>query len=78
MKNKHGINSDYAGLGIDNEKYKLKKVIKRKRRIAFLYQPEKSRRLNLINLKALELVKAKFPDVEIISYGSDQIPDANF
>ena len=31
-----------------------------------------------MNLQALKLVKNKFPDIEIVSYGSNQLPDADF
>lgn len=80
----HMINNKYlspaypAGFGVDTEIYKLVGHIKREKTICALYQPEKLRRGSKLVLEALSLVKKRYPDVNILFYGSNEDPQVNF
>ncbi|MEY8880069.1 hypothetical protein [Donghicola sp. XS_ASV15] len=67
-----------AGLGVDTTVYRPFEDIKRRKRVAVLFQPDKPRRMPRISLEALALVKQKHPDLEIVTYGSAPRPDLPF
>lgn len=76
--NQHGqTHFYYAGLGSDPKLYHYKGEPKRNQ-IAFLYQPEKHRRLAQYCQKALILAQKKEPSMHVVSYGSDSKPDLPF
>jgi FMN phosphatase YigB (HAD superfamily) len=70
----YGIGSFYAGLGVDTKVYKALANHRSTSRIAFLYQPEKHRRMTFHCLKALRCIREVLPEVEIISFGSIEAP----
>lgn len=67
-----------AGLGVDTGIYKRLDDVDKLDCIAVLYQPEKTRRLPEHCLQALEIVKRRRPQTEIIFFGSNARPDVHF
>lgn len=78
LRNQYGCGAATAGLGVDTDIYFPLEDVKRSKKIAVLYQPEKWRRLPEHCLEALAKVKAVHPDVEIVFYGSEVRPHAPF
>lgn len=76
MKDEFGTSAEYFDFGADLNVYKPLENVKKENAICFVYQPEKPRRCDCIGLKALKLVKAMRPDVQIYLYGSSA--QANF
>ena len=74
LKTRYGLDSYYSGLGVDSTVYKRNDQLPRQDAIAFLYQPEKGRRMSDELLKALILVKQIRPSAQIFSYGSEENP----
>ncbi len=61
---------EYFDFGADLQVYKKLDDVKKENAICFVYQPEKSRRCDIIGLRALKIVKTLRPDVKIYLYGS--------
>ncbi len=61
---------EYFDFGADLQIYKKLEDVKKENAICFVYQPEKSRRCDIIGLRALKIVKTLRPDVKIYLYGS--------
>lgn len=61
----------YFPFGAALDVYKPLDNIKKENAICFVYQPEKPRRCDIIGLRALKLLKAMRPDVQIYLYGSN-------
>lgn len=78
LRNQYGCGAASAGLGVDTDVYFPLEKVKREKRIAVLYQPEKWRRLPEHCLEALIKVKGAHPDVEIVFYGSGTRPNLPF
>ena len=62
--------AEYFSFGADLNVYKPLPKVKKENAICFVYQPEKPRRCDYIGLKALKILKAMKPDVQIYLYGS--------
>ena len=62
--------AEYFSFGADLNVYKPLPKVKKENAICFVYQPEKPRRCDYIGLKALNILKAMKPDVQIYLYGS--------
>lgn len=71
LKKQFGIGAAYGGLGVDTSIYYPIPGIKKKDMLVFLYQPEKWRRLPEICIAALNIVKIRRPQTEIVIYGSN-------
>lgn len=71
MKDEFNTPAEYFDFGADLNVYKPLENVKKENAICFVYQPEKSRRCDYIGLKALKLLKAMKPDVQIYLYGSN-------
>jgi len=71
LRNEFGLGAASAGLGVDHRVYRERSNIDRQRKIAFLFQPEKFRRMPDMCIEALKLTKQRMPDIEIDVYGSD-------
>lgn len=71
LKKQFGISAAYGGLGVDTNIYHLLPDVNKKDMVAFLYQPEKSRRLPEICIEALRIVKQQRPQTKIVLYGAD-------
>ena len=61
---------EYFDFGADLNVYKKLENVKKENAICFVYQPEKSRRCDIIGLRALKIVKTLKPDLKIYLYGS--------
>ncbi len=61
---------EYFDFGADLNVYKKLDNVKKENAICFVYQPEKSRRCDIIGLRALKIVKTLKPDLKIYLYGS--------
>lgn len=74
-----GVGVASGGLGVDHKVYRpLADVERLPNRIALLFQPEKYRRAPELCAAALAIVKQRKPDVDIVTYGSDQRPSLPF
>ncbi len=74
LQDRYGQAAASAGLGVDKSVYQvldITKISKRKKQIAFLFQPEKFRRAPEMCIKALTFVKELMPETHIVVYGSD-------
>lgn len=76
LKAQYGLNTFYAGLGVDTGIYRPISESTRRPQIAFLFQPEKGRRLSRFCELALAIVKSRIDNVDIISYGSSHPPSS--
>ena len=76
MQEEFNTPAEYFDFGADLNIYKPLENVKKENAICFVYQPEKSRRCDYIGLKALKLLKAMKPEVQIYLYGSNM--PANF
>ena len=74
LNEKYDLESFYSGLGADTSIYFPKDDAEREKMIAFLYQPEKCRRLSQYCLQALKEVQKADPSIRVVSYGSDAAP----
>ena len=68
------LNFDFCA---DLNVYKRDKSIKKENAVCFIYQPIKPRRCSNIGLKALQIVQAVRPDVDIYLYGSNKMEISN-
>jgi predicted HAD superfamily hydrolase len=71
LKKQFGVRSAYGGLGVDTSIYHRLEGVKKKDTVAFLYQPEKWRRMPETCIAALSIVKQMRPQTEIVLYGSN-------
>lgn len=74
LRDRYGQVAAPTGLGVDKSIYQVldsTKISKRKKQIAFLYQPEKFRRAPEMCIKALTFVKEIMPETHILVYGSN-------
>lgn len=79
LRAEFGVGVASGGLGVDHKVYRpLADVERNPKRIALLFQPEKSRRAPDLCAAALRIVKAKEPEAEIVIYGSETRPDLPF
>lgn len=78
LRNQFGIGAAYGGLGVDTDIYYPITGINRKDMVAFLYQPEKWRRMPETCIAALAIVKQRRPQTQIVLYGSDAQPNLPF
>ena len=86
LRVQYGIGAASGGLGVDHAVYRplsegqdeKSSNNTRRKRIAFLHQPEKFRRAPQLCVEALALVKARMPEVEIVTYGSEHHPHLPF
>jgi FMN phosphatase YigB (HAD superfamily)/glycosyltransferase involved in cell wall biosynthesis len=78
LRQQFGIGAAYCGLGVDTSIYRTIPQFKKKTSIAFLYQPDKKRRMSELCLDALKIVKQQRPETEIVLYGSDSSPNLSF
>ena len=78
LRRQFGIGAAYCGLGVDTSIYRPIPQFKKKATVAFLYQPDKKRRMSEVCLDALEIVKQRRPETEIVLYGSDSSPNLSF
>lgn len=74
LRKQFGIGASYGGLGVDNSVYFRKPNVEKKDMVAFLYQPEKWRRMPETCIAALAIVKQRRPHTEIVLYGSNSQP----
>lgn len=77
LKTQHNVLSFYSGLGSDSNIYKMLNF-ERTVDVAFLYQPEKFRRLGDFCVKALNKLHCHMPNINVISYGSQNKPPLEF
>ena len=68
-----GMKSKSFDFCADLKTYKRIEEVEREKSICFVYQPFKPRRMAELGLKALQIVKAKCPDVKIYLYGSEKM-----
>lgn len=78
LKKQFGIGAAYGGLGVDTSVYYPIPGVEKKDMIAFLYQPEKWRRMPETCIAALAIVKQRRPQTEIVLYGSNAQPNLPF
>lgn len=80
LRVQYGVGAASGGLGVDHEVYRPLPADQatRRKQIAFLYQPEKFRRAPDLCVAALDLVKRRIPDVEVVTYGSEARPHLPF
>lgn len=71
MQQEYNTPAQYFDFGADLKVYHKLENIEKENAICFVYQPEKSRRCDYIGLKALKIVKALKPDLQIYLYGSN-------
>lgn len=74
LRKQFGIGASYGGLGVDNSIYFRMPNVEKKDMVAFLYQPEKWRRMPETCIAALAIVKQRRPQTEIVLYGSNSQP----
>ena len=63
--------AEYFPFGADLNTYKPLENVKKENAVCYVYQPEKPRRCDYIGLKALRILKAMKPDIQIYLYGSN-------
>lgn len=78
LRTQFGIGAAYGGLGVDTNIYYPIESIEKKDMVAFLYQPEKWRRMPETCIAALAIVKQKRPETKIVLYGSNAQPNLPF
>lgn len=78
LKKQFGIGTAYGGLGVDTNIYYPIPGVTKKDMVAFLYQPEKWRRMPETCIGALAIVKQQRPQTEIVMYGSNALPNLPF
>lgn len=78
LRKQFGIGAAYGGLGVDNSIYYPIPGVAKKDMVAFLYQPEKWRRMPETCIAALAIVKQLRPQTEIVLYGSNAQPNLPF
>ncbi|NNU79017.1 hypothetical protein HMH01_01075 [Halovulum dunhuangense] len=78
LRTTYGAGAISTGLGVDDAIYHPLGTIAREPAIAFLYQPEKPRRMTRLAIEALGLVKQRRPDIRIELYGSNRKIDLPF
>lgn len=78
LNKQFGIGAAYGGLGVDTSIYYPIPGVEKKDMIAFLYQPEKWRRMPETCIAALAIVKKRRPQTEIVLYGSNAQPNLPF
>ena len=71
MQEEFNTPSEYFPFGADLNTYKPLENIKKENAVCYVYQPEKPRRCDYIGLKALKILKAMKPDIQIYLYGSN-------
>lgn len=71
MREEYNLQTNYFSFCADLNVYKKLNDIKKEDAICFIFQPDKPRRCDNIALKALQIVKAKKPNVKIYFYGSN-------
>jgi len=71
LRKQFGIGAAYGGLGVDTSIYYPIPGVEKKDMVAFLYQPEKWRRMPETCIAALAIVKQRRPQTEIVLYGSN-------
>ncbi len=71
MKAEFNQPAEYFPFGADLNTYKPLKNVKKENAVCYVYQPEKPRRCDYIGLKALKILKAMKPDIQIYLYGSN-------
>lgn len=78
LRKQFGIGAAYGGLGVDTKVYYPIDGVEKKDMVAFLYQPEKWRRMTETCIAALAVVKKHRPQTEIVLYGSNAQPNLPF
>lgn len=78
LRKQFGIGAAYGGLGVDTSIYYPIPGVEKKDMVAFLYQPEKWRRMPETCIGALAIVKQRRPQTEIVLYGSNAQPNLPF
>lgn len=78
LRKQFGIGAAYGGLGVDTSIYYPIPGVAKKDMVAFLYQPEKWRRMPETCIAALAIVKQHRPQTEIVLYGSNAQPNLPF
>lgn len=78
LRKQFGIGAAYGGLGVDTSIYYPISGVAKKDMVAFLYQPEKWRRMPETCIAALAIVKHRRPQTEIVLYGSNAQPNLPF
>lgn len=78
IRKQFGIGAAYGGLGVDTSIYYPMQGVEKKDMVAFLYQPEKWRRMPETCIGALAIVKHRRPQTEIVLYGSNAQPNLPF
>lgn len=78
LRKQFGIGAAYGGLGVDTSIYFPIPGVEKKDMVAFLYQPEKWRRMPETCIAALAIVKQRRPQTEIVLYGSNAQPNLPF
>lgn len=78
LRKQFGVGAAYGGLGVDTSIYYPIPGVKKKDMVAFLYQPEKWRRMPETCIAALSIVKQRRPQTEIVLYGSNAQPNLPF
>ena len=78
LRKQFGIGAAYGGLGVDTSVYYPIPGVEKKDMVAFLYQPEKWRRMPETCIAALAIVKQRRPQTEIVLYGSNAQPNLPF
>lgn len=78
LRKQFGIGAAYGGLGVDTSIYYPIPSVEKKDMLAFLYQPEKWRRMPETCIAALDIVKQRRPQTEIVLYGSNAQPNLPF
>jgi glycosyltransferase involved in cell wall biosynthesis len=78
LRKQFGIGAAYCGLGVDTSIYYPIPGVEKKDMVAFLYQPEKWRRMPETCIAALAIVKQRRPQTEIVLYGSNAQPNLPF
>lgn len=77
LMDQYKLGSFYAGLGVSTQIYRPIAQSNRRPQIAFLFQPEKGRRLSHLCELALNIVKDRMDNINIVSYGSSSPPSSD-
>lgn len=79
MREQYGAQADHFDFAVDTDIYWPQPYAKPSwPRVAFYARPSTARRAYEIGVEALALVKQRYPEVEILFFGANEVPAPNF